>query len=123
MRRLALVLVLVLLVAGGCPPASAAQAPAIDPRTACATGFAATTIDGDPNAVVVRISDPFHPPAGAITAYGKDTTWSGTIERTAQTENRWGNREASLIVRADAPIEGIVYAPDWAPCVFRAGVR
>src|ERR1700681_4893245 len=123
MRRVALRLVLALLLAGSWPAPAAAQAPAIDPRTACATGFAATTVDGDPNAVAVRIVDPLHPPAGTISAYGKDTIWSGTIEQTAQAENRYGIREGSVTVRAGAPIEGIVYAPDWAPCVFRTGVR
>jgi hypothetical protein len=127
MRRVALVLPLVLLLAGSWTvlPA-AAQAPAeraIDPNTGCATGFEATRIDGDPSAVVVRIIDPVAPPAGTITAYGADTMWSGTIERSALTENRYGVREASVTVRADAPIEGIVYAPAWAPCTFHTGVR
>jgi hypothetical protein len=124
MRQLALAIGLVLPIGGGwAAPSVAAPAPVVDPRTACATGFAATTIAGDPNAVVVRIIDPVAPPTGTITAYGRDMQWSGTIERSALTENRYGTREASITVRADAPIEGIVYAPAWAPCTFRAGAR
>ncbi len=35
----------------------------------------------------------------------------------------FGMRDASVIVRADAPIEGIEYAPTWASCTFHAGAR
>jgi hypothetical protein len=96
---------------------------AADRRIACATDFVATKIDGDPNAAVVRIIDPLGPVAGTITAFGATTQSSGTIEQSALAESRIGSREASLVVRADAPIEGIIYAPAWASCTFHAGVR
>lgn len=31
--------------------------------------------------------------------------------------------DASVIVRADVPIDGIEYAPTWASCTFHAGTR
>jgi hypothetical protein len=116
------VVLLVCAVALATHAAIAADQPALDPRTACATNFAATKIAGDPNSVVVRITDPVAPPAGTITAYGRDTMWTATIGRSVEAQNQYGVREASFTVRADAPIEGIVYAPAWAPCTFHAGV-
>lgn len=96
--------------------------PAIDVRTACATDFAVTKIGGDSNAVVVRVLDPAAPLAGTITAYGHDRRWTAPVGRSASTMSN-GVREDSFVVRADAPIEGIEYAPSWASCTFRAGTR
>jgi hypothetical protein len=101
----------------------AANATAIDARTACATEFSATTVAGDPNAVVVHARDLPGPFTGTITAYGTDRMWTATIERAALVSLRNWGREASVMVRADAPIEGIVYAPAWASCTFYAGAR
>jgi len=103
-------------------PAQGAGEPKIDPNTACATTFAAISIKGDPNAAVVRVVDLAAPMAGTITAYGHDRLWTGTVGRSLVTE-RYGAHETSLVVRADAPIEGIAYAPSWAACMFHAGVR
>lgn len=96
--------------------------PNIDNRTACATDFAVTKIDGDSNAVVVRILDPAAPPAGTISAYGHDRMWTGPVGRSVSTVSN-GVREDSFVVRADAPIEGVEYAPSWASCTFHAGTR
>lgn len=96
--------------------------PTVDPSTACATEFAALRIAGDPNAVVVRASDLPGPFQGKITAFGNATMWSGSIERWNAAE-RYGMHDASVIVRADGPIDGIEYAPTWASCTFHAGTR
>lgn len=92
-----------------------------NPIAACAAPFYATEADGDPNTVVVRAIDLAGPFTGTITAYGADTMWTGKIERAVVTDMRYGGREASLSVRADRPIEGVAYAPDWASCTFHAG--
>lgn len=42
--------------------------PTIDPNTACATGFVAIRVAGDPDAVIVRASDLAGPFQGTITA-------------------------------------------------------
>jgi hypothetical protein len=96
------------------PPAGFTDAP-------CTAPFFATTFEGDPNSVLVRAVDLRGSFAGTITAYGSDRTWTATIERAALVDLRDGGREASVVVRADGPIEGIAYAPNWAPCTFRAG--
>jgi hypothetical protein len=103
-------------------PARGAGDPKLDANTACATTFAATRVKGDPNAAVVRVMDLAAPMAGTITAYGRDRMWTGTIGRSVVTQ-RYGVYETSLLVRADAPIEGIAYAPSWTSCTFHAGVR
>lgn len=108
--------------AAGPAPAAAADPPTVDPNTACATGFSAIRIDGDPNAVIVVAEDLPGSLSGTITAYGRETMWSGTIGRAAETE-RLGAREASLIVRAEGPIEGVEFTPSWATCTFHAGTR
>ncbi len=100
-----------------------ANAPAIDPRTACATEFTVTTIDGQPNAVVARALDLTGPFTGTITAYGADRSWTAAIGRVAVVDKKYGGQEASVTVRADAPIDGIQYAPAWATCTFHAGAR
>jgi len=99
-----------------------ADPPAIDPNTACATNFSALRIDGDPNAVVVVADDLAGTFSGTVTAYGHQTKWTGTIGRAAVTEYE-AYSEASLIVRADGPIEGVEYTPTWASCTFHAGTR
>jgi hypothetical protein len=101
----------------------AADQSAIDPNTACATTFAATKVDGDPNAAFVRITDPLRPAAGKIIAYGTDKVWTATVARTTLNKRAFNGSEESFTIRADAPIEGIIYAPEWASCTFHAGVQ
>lgn len=86
----------------------------------CTAPFFVATFEGDPNAVVVRAVDLLGPFKGTITAYGTDKTWTATIERASLVNLRDGGNEASVVVRADGPIQGIAYAPTWAPCTFRA---
>ncbi len=107
--------------AAGAADMPAAGATAIDAKTACATDFAATKVDGDPNAVVARARNLGGPFTGTITAYGADRMWTATVDRAALVDLRYGGREASVTVRADAPIEGLEYTPAWASCTFRAG--
>ena len=102
-------------------PAPAAGTQAIDPGFACATVMTATAVDGDPNSAVVHVVDPPGPTAGTITAYGTDQAWSGTIGRAVLT-TIYGAQDSSLVVRAPGPIQGIEYAPPWAPCTLKAGV-
>jgi TonB-like protein len=111
-------------IAGGAPLgiANAADAPGPNTDAACVKPFFAT-LDGNANAVVVRVVDLGGPFTGTITAYGADRTWSATIERAALIELPYGGSEASVTVRADGPIAGIAYAPAWTTCVFRAGTR
>jgi hypothetical protein len=114
------------LLAGALHAADAADTPAadvtaIDAKTACATEFSATKVDGDPNAVVARARNLAGPFTGTITAYGADRMWTATIDRSALVDLRYGGREASVTVRGDAPIEGLEYTPAWASCTFRAG--
>jgi hypothetical protein len=71
--------------------------------------------------VVAHARDLAGPFTGTITAYGAERTWTAAIDRSAVVEPRYGGREFSLILRADAPIEGIEYTPTWAPCTFHAG--
>ncbi len=96
------------------PPAAFATVP-------CTAPFFVTTFEGDPSSVLVRAVDLWGSFTGTITAYGSDRTWTAPIERAALVNLRDGGREASVVVRADGPIEGITYAPNWAPCTFRAG--
>jgi len=107
---------------GGAAFAAGSGQPTIDPHTACATGFAAIRIDGDPNAVIVRASDLPAPFSGTVTAYGHDVKWTATIGRWEETT--WQTiREAEFILRAGGPIEGVEYAPTWASCTFHAGTH
>jgi hypothetical protein len=99
-----------------------ADPPVIDPNTACATDFSALRVDGDPNAVVIVADSLAGPFSGTITAYGHETKWTGTIGRAAVTEH-YRQPEASFIVRADGPIEGVEYTPPWASCTFHAVTR
>jgi hypothetical protein len=103
--------------------ANAAEPPAPNPASACARPFFATFDDRDAKAVVVRVIDLEGPFAGTITAYGADRMWTAKLERTALVDLPYGGREASVTVQADGPIEGVVYAPAWASCTFRAGTR
>jgi hypothetical protein len=103
-------------------PIAAAGPAAIDPNTACATEFSAIKVEGDPNTVVVVASDLPGPFKGTITAYGRNTSWTGTIGRWAMIEV-YGSMQSSLAVHAAAPIEAIEYTPAWASCSFRAGAR
>ena len=105
---------------GSTDPAPAAP-PAIDQSTACATDFTAFRTH-DPSAAIVSAGDLAGPFRGTITAYGRDTKWTGTIDRwNAETRN--GEQDATLVVHAGGPIEGIEYAPQWAACSFHSGVR
>jgi len=126
--RLSAIVMTFAMICGAAARANAADTPgpgaaAVDSKTACATTFAATKIEDDPNTVVARALDLAGPFSGTITAYGVDRMWTATIERAAVVAKRYGGREASIDVRADAPIEGLVYAPAWASCLFYAGVR
>lgn len=111
------------IMASALSAVAAENPPAVDANTACAGEFVATTIDGDPNAVVARALNLAGPFAGTITAYGADRMWTATIQRSALVDKRFGGREASVTVRAEGPIEGLVYAPAWATCTFHAGAR
>lgn len=124
MKKLARALgvLLVLGQAGSGPPAAADVPAGADPRLACATTFAVTAVAGDPNAVVVRVTDPADPLHGKITAFGHDRTWTGTVDRAA-IATRFNVRESSVLVRADAPIEAMTYEPERGSCTFRAGTR
>jgi hypothetical protein len=105
----------------GSSTAAPAAPPAIDQSTACATDFAAFRTN-DPTAVIVSAGDLVGPFRGTITAYGRDTKWSGTIDRwNAETRNE--EQDATLVVHAGGPIEGIEYTPQWASCSFHSGVR
>src|ERR1700679_4216463 len=73
-----------------------------------------------PYAVMVPLNGPAGPFSGTITAYGHETKWTSTIGRAAVTEH-FERPEASVIVRADGPIEGVEYTPTWASCTFHAG--
>lgn len=90
--------------------------------TACVQNFFAEPVQGDPDAAVVSLFNPGGPFTGTITAYGKDRSWSATIGRSKEITGP-GGRLDSVTVRAGAPIEGIEYAPRWAPCTFRAPVN
>jgi hypothetical protein len=105
----------------GSTGAAPAAPPAIDPSTACATDFAAFRTN-DPTAAIVSAGDLIGPFRGTITAYGRDTKWTATIDRwNAETRN--GEQDATLVVHAGGPIEGIEYTPQWATCSFHSGVR
>ena len=100
---------------------NAAEPPETFATVPCTSPFYVTAFDVNANAVVVRAVDLLGSFTGTITAYGADRTWTATIGRAALVNYRDGGHEASIIVRADGPIEGIAYAPTWAPCTFRAG--
>ncbi len=71
---------------------------------------------------MVRGVDLDAPFSGTIVAYSGDRMWTGEIGRAAVVDLPYGGREASLIVRADAPIEAISYTPSSRTCTFRAVV-
>ncbi len=86
------------------------------------TPFYATTVDGDPNAVVVRAIDLRGPFTGTIAAYSADTMSTAKIGRAAVIDLPYGGQEASLVVRADRPIDGDrIHAVRGRTCAFRAG--
>jgi hypothetical protein len=99
---------------------TAADAPAPAASAACA-GMLLAAMD-DANAVVVRGVDLDAPFGGTIVAYGADRMWTGQIERAAPIDLPYGGHEASVIVRADAPIQGVAYTPSSGTCTFRAVV-
>lgn len=121
-RSLAVVLTCAVAVAP-LGTARAADPPGPLITAACMAPFYATTVDGDPNAVVVRVIDLPGPFTGTITAYSADTMAIAKIGRAAVIDLPYGGQEASLLVRADRPIQGIAYTPSWASCAFRAGTR
>ena len=96
--------------------------PTIDQNTACAGRFDAIRVAFDPNAVVLRAGSLPGPFRGSITAFGHATTWTGTFDRW-NAANVDGREWSSVIVKADAPIEGIEYSPTFASCSFYAGTR
>jgi hypothetical protein len=98
--------------------ADAADQPAAPANADCAGIMFATA--EDVNTVVVRVVDPGGPFTGTITAYGARRVSTGQIGRAALVELPYGGHEASVIVRADVPIEGIEYTPTWAACTFHA---
>jgi hypothetical protein len=120
--------VISLSVALACAAVSTSAAPAgavdpkIDQNTACAGRLDAIRVASDPNAVVLRAGSLPGPFRGTITAFGRATTWTGTFDRWNATTVD-GREWPSVIVKADAPIEGIEYAPTFASCTFHAGTR
>jgi len=88
----------------------------------CAFGFDATAVPGDPNAATVRLTFASPLPGGTVTAYGTTTRWSGTVDRFASVK-RDNTTEYSFVVRADAPIEAVIYQPPNAGCLAHAGVH
>jgi hypothetical protein len=105
--------------AAGFAVATAADAPAAAANADC-VGIVLATAEGR-DAVIVRVVDPDAPLGGTITAYGGDRMWTGQIERGALVDLPYGGHEASVIVRADGPIDGIAYTPT-GTCTFYAGV-
>ncbi|HEV2738094.1 MAG TPA: TonB family protein [Candidatus Elarobacter sp.] len=99
--------------------AGAADPPAVQSKADC-LGIIFATIE-DTNAVLVRVVDLEGPFTGTITAYGSNRMWTGRIERATLVDLPYGGHEASVIVRADGPIEGIEYAPAWGACTFHVG--
>lgn len=125
MRRSILVAAAALLVAASAlapPPTAAAEAPDAGAGKPCPFDVQATSVAGDPNAATVRIADVPPVSGSRVTAYGAVTRWSGTLTGFARADNR-GRAESSFTVRADGPIEGIVYEPANAACVARTAVR
>jgi TonB family protein len=113
--------------------ASAPPLSPYDPRIACGTIFAATSTS-EPGAVVVRIVDLTDPFDGTIKAYGADRVWTAHVSTSARAvrkteieNSRFGwlstQREDSVLVRAEGPIEGVEFDPSWSSCAFRTGVR
>lgn len=115
-------MLLVCAALGGATGTAEAVNPTIDQKTACATEFDVIRVSFAPNTVVVRADMLPGPFRGTITAFGHNTKWTGTLDRwnasTAQ-----GMDWSSVVVKADAPIEGIEYAPTFASCTFYAGAR
>jgi TonB family protein len=99
-----------------------AQAPSLASSSPCAFGFDATAVPGDPNAATVRVNYAVPQPGGTATAYGTSTRWSGTVDRFASVKHN-DTTEYSFVVRADAPIESVVYQPPKASCLAHRGVR
>jgi Gram-negative bacterial TonB protein C-terminal len=114
---------LTLLLALSSSPFSA-RADVVMPPAAAATCtglFSAGSIEGDPDAAVVSLSNPAGPLTGTITAYANDRKWTGTIGPSSEVR-RDGFRTLSVTIRGDAPISGVEYTPTWANCSFRAPV-
>ncbi len=118
-------LALAFLVAGrlAAPAAADVPLPPMATRAACAAPLDATKVDGDPNAVVVRVLDWVGAFSGTLTAYGHDRTWTGTLGQSAMVRKRYGGVERSVTLRADGPIEGVTFTPSWTECTLYSGVR
>lgn len=91
--------------------------------TPCPIGVQATKIPGTANAVTVRLGSA-PTPGWTITAYGATTQWSAPIGPYATASVGSGVRkEYSFVVRADGPIEAILYQRANVPCTGHAAVR
>lgn len=106
---------------GAHPGKASAQTAALPEGKPCPFQIAATSVAGDPNAATVRLTDVPPVPGSTITALGAVTAWSGQAGPFAAAKRY--STEYSFVVRADGPIEAVVYEPANAGCVARAGVR
>lgn len=124
-RRSTVVLAVLALAAATIVPVPGGAEDAAGPMTPpCAGTFFATPVQGDPNAAIVRLSNvlPEATTGGTVTAYGRETAWSGNAESLAVVRSGW-TYGASFVLRAAGPIEAVTYAPASGACIFRAGVR
>lgn len=124
-HRLTVVAVGALVAAGFLgTPGSQASAQTNNPAASpCPIAVRATTIAGTPNAVTVRLNSA-PAPGSTITAYGATTQWSAPIGAYATASYGSGAwKEYSFVVRADGPIEAILYQRANGPCTGHAAVR
>lgn len=105
------------------PTAASAESDNVSAGKTCGIGLQATKIAGTPNAVTVRLRSAPHPGA-TITAYGATTQWSAPIGPYATASvGRGDAKEYSFVVRADGPIEAVLYQRANPPCTTQAAVR
>ncbi|HZO94791.1 MAG TPA: energy transducer TonB [Candidatus Baltobacteraceae bacterium] len=99
------------------PPASIAP---------CMRQMALTTVDGNPNAAILRIGYWTLPLAGDVRVYGHDVMWHATLHNGATAVQPFRPRnalEASVELHAPGPIEGVEFTPSGASCTLHAGLR
>ncbi|HTD36105.1 MAG TPA: energy transducer TonB [Candidatus Limnocylindrales bacterium] len=106
------------------PPATvSAQTGGLASLKTCRNGLQATTIAGTPNAVTVGLRS-VPDPGATITAYGATTQWSAPIGPYATASlGRSDEKEYSFVVRADGPIEAVLYHRSNPACTTHAAVR
>ena len=126
MRTLVVVLSIAFAAAAplAAPPARvSAQTDDLASAKTCRNALQATTIAGTPNAVTVRLRS-VPDPGATITAYGATTQWSAPIGPYATVPlGRSDEKEYSFVVRADAPIEAVLYHRASPACTSHAAVR